>query len=67
MRLVVLLILASMLGYGVFQLDKIDPDNYVKMYIGHYVIEVKVLGFLILVPALGSSPKASVDVFSLDL
>lgn len=49
MRLVVLLILASMLGYGVFQLDKIDPDNYVKMYIGHYVIEVKVLGFLILV------------------
>ncbi|MFT7527604.1 MAG: HemY protein [Arenicella sp.] len=49
MRLVVLLILASVLGYGVFQLDKIDPDNYVKMYIGHYVIEVKVLGFLILV------------------
>jgi HemY protein len=49
MRLVVLLILASVLGYGVFQLDRIDPDNYVKMYIGHYVIEVKVLGFLILV------------------
>jgi HemY protein len=48
MRLVVLLILASVLGYGVFQLDKIDPDNYVKIYIGHYVIEVKVLGFLIL-------------------
>ena len=49
MRLIVLIILASVVGYGALQLDKIDPDNYVKMYIGQYVIEVKVLGFLMLV------------------
>ena len=49
MRLIVLMILASVLGYGAFQLDKIDPDNYVKMYMGDYVIEVKLLFFLIMV------------------
>ena len=51
MRLIVLIILASVLGYGALQLDRIDQNNYVKMYIGQYVIEVKVLGFLMLVIA----------------
>jgi len=48
MRLIVLIILASLFGYGALQIDKIDPDNYVKMYLGNYVVEVKVLGFLLL-------------------
>jgi HemY protein len=51
MRLIVLILLASLIGYGVLQIDRIDPDNYVKMYLGNYVIEVKVLGFLLLVLA----------------
>ena len=48
MRLIVLVLLASVAGYGALQIDKIDPDNYVKMYLGNYVVEVKVLGFLLL-------------------
>lgn len=48
MRMIVLIVLASIVGYGALQIDKIDPDNYVKMYIGHYLIEIKVLGFLLL-------------------
>ncbi|NNC99552.1 MAG: tetratricopeptide repeat protein [Gammaproteobacteria bacterium] len=48
MRLIVMVILASIIGYGVLQIDKIDPDNYVKLYLGNYVIEIKVLGFLVL-------------------
>lgn len=48
MRFILLIMLASVFGYGVLQIDKIDPDNYVKMYLGNYVIEVKVLGLLLL-------------------
>lgn len=48
MRLIILLLLASAFGYGLLQIEKIDPNNYVKMYIGNYVVEVKVLGFLLL-------------------
>ncbi|MFT5573097.1 MAG: HemY protein [Cryomorphaceae bacterium] len=49
MRYVILLLLASVFGYGALQIGRIDPDNYVKMYIGNYVIEIKVLGFILLV------------------
>ena len=52
MRLILLLLLAATFGYGVLQIDKIDPDNYVKMYIGGYLIEVKVLGFILMSIAL---------------
>ncbi len=48
MRIIVLIILASFVGFGAMQLDKIDPDNYVKMYLGSYVVEVKVLGLIML-------------------
>lgn len=48
MRLILLIILASIAGYGILQIDKLDPDNYVKMYLGNYVVELKVVQFLIL-------------------
>ncbi len=49
MRLILLFALASLLGYGILQVDKLDPDNYVKMYLGNYVVELKVVSFLVLV------------------
>jgi len=49
MRYILLLLLAAIFGWGVLQIDRLDPDNYVKMYIGSYVVEIKVLGFLLLV------------------
>lgn len=49
MRYVLLLLLATIFGYGALQIGRLDPDNYVKMYIGNYVVEVKVLGFILLV------------------
>lgn len=48
MRLILLLVLASVFGYGLLQINKIDPDNYVKMYIGGYLVEIQVLGFVLL-------------------
>lgn len=48
MRLIILIALASIVGYGVLQIDKLDPDNYVKMYLGNWVVELKVVQFLIL-------------------
>ena len=48
MRLILLLVLASVVGYGILQIDKIDPNSYVKMYVGGYLVEVKVLGFMLL-------------------
>lgn len=52
MRYILVLALAALCGYGVFQIGELDPDNYVKMYIGQYVVEIKVLGFLLAVLAL---------------
>lgn len=49
MRYVLLLFLASVFGYGALQIGRLDPDNYVKMYIGNYVVEIKVLGFILLI------------------
>ena len=48
MRYIILLLLAAACGYGVLQFGNLYPDNYVKMYLGNYVIEIKVLGFLFL-------------------
>ena len=48
MKLIFLVILASLAGYGLLQIDRLDPDNYVKMYLGNYVVELKVVQFLIL-------------------
>ena len=49
MRILLLLLAASVFGYGVLQIDKIDPNNYVKIYIANHVIEIKLLGFILLV------------------
>ena len=49
MRAILLIVLACVSGYWVLQIDKIDPDNYVKMYLGSYVVEMNVLGFILLV------------------
>lgn len=48
MRAILLILLASAVGYGALQIDRLDPDNYVKMYLGNYVVELKVVQFLIL-------------------
>ena len=48
MRLIVIIFLVFLAAYGVMQIDQIDPDNYVKMYLGNYVVEIKVLGLLLL-------------------
>jgi len=52
MRLIILLLSAGAFGYGLLQIDKIDPNNYFKMYLGNYVVEVKVLGFILLLVGL---------------
>jgi len=51
MRLLILALFACIIGFGVFQVGKLDPDNYVKMYVGGYLVEVKVLGFILLLVA----------------
>jgi HemY protein len=48
MRLIILIALASIAGYGILQIDRLDPDNYVKMYLGNWVVELKVVQFLLL-------------------
>ena len=52
MRGFILLLLATICGYGALQIGKLDPDNYVKIYVGNYVVEVKLLGFLLFLLAL---------------
>lgn len=51
MRAFILLLLATVCGYAALQIGRLDPDNYVKMYVGNYVVEVKLLGFLLFVLA----------------
>ena len=48
MRMILLTVLALVVGYGVLQLDSIDPDNYVKIYFANHSYEMKLLGFLLL-------------------
>jgi len=51
MRGFLLLLFATICGYGALQIGKLDPDNYVKMYVGNYVVEINLLGFLLFVLA----------------
>lgn len=51
MRMLILALLACIVGFGVFQVGKLDPDNYVKMYVGGYLVEVKLLGFILFLVA----------------
>ena len=44
----IIILLAFVAGYGLLQLGQIDPDNYVKVYLSNYVVEVSVVQFLVL-------------------
>ncbi len=48
MRWVILVALAVGIGFGLFQFIDIYPDNYVKIYVDTYLIEMSFTGFLIL-------------------
>jgi len=48
MRWVILVAVAIVVGFGLFQLVDIYPDNYVKIYVDTYLIEMSFAGFLIL-------------------
>lgn len=49
MRRVLLVIAAVIVGYGVYLLTLIGPGNYVKIYAGNYLWEMRLVGFLIAV------------------
>ncbi|MEM7359476.1 MAG: heme biosynthesis HemY N-terminal domain-containing protein [Pseudomonadota bacterium] len=49
MRMIIVILLASVFGYGALRINELYPDNYVKMYLGNYVVEVKVLGLLLII------------------
>ena len=46
--MILLAVLALVVGYGVLQLDSIDPHNYVKIYFANNSYEMKLLGFILL-------------------
>ncbi len=48
MRWVIMIAVALVLGFGLFQLVDIYPDNYVKIYVDTYLIEMSFMGFLLL-------------------
>lgn len=48
MRWVILVAIAIGLGFGLFQLVDIYPDNYVKIYVDKYLVEMSFMGFLVL-------------------
>ncbi len=52
MRAFIIILLAFVAGYGLLQLGQIDPDNYVKVYLANYVVEVSVVQFLVLLAIL---------------
>ena len=49
MRILLLIILALVAGYGVFLVGEIQPGNYVKIYAGSYLIELNLLSFILLI------------------
>lgn len=49
MRYVILVILACLTGYVFFLLGQLQPGNYVKIYVGSYLLELTFLQFLVLV------------------
>jgi len=48
MRLIGLIVLALLCGYGILQINHLYPDNYVKVYLAGYVMEVNLLVLLLL-------------------
>ena len=48
MRLIGLIILALLCGYGMLQVNHLFPDNYIKIYLAGYVMEVNLLVLLLL-------------------
>ena len=48
MRAFFFIAFAFLVGYGLLYIGQVDPDNYVKMYMSGYVIEVSVIQFLVL-------------------
>lgn len=52
MRSIIVIVLALVCGFGLYQIDRIDPDNYIKLYVGNYLVEIKLFGFILLCIAL---------------
>ncbi len=52
MRWIVLIILALAAGVGLFHIIDVYPDNYVKVYVGKYLIEMSFIGFLFMLTLL---------------
>lgn len=48
MRWVFIVALALILGFGFFQIVDIYPDNYVKIYVDTYLVEMSFVAFLLL-------------------
>ncbi len=49
MRVLLIILFASIAGYGAFLIGQIEPGNYVKIYAGSYLIELNLLSFVLLV------------------
>lgn len=47
MRYLVYTLLAVGLAFGLLQLDEIDSNNYVKIYLAGYAIEMNAIGFIV--------------------
>ena len=47
MRYIVYTLLAVGLAFGLLQVAELDPDNYVKIYLAGYAIEMNVIGFIV--------------------
>ncbi len=47
MRWIVLLVIALLIGFGLFSLIDIYPDNYVKVYVDNWLVEMSFAGFLL--------------------
>jgi len=48
MRAFFFILLAFAIGFGLLYIGQVDPDNYVKVYMSGYVIEISVIQFSIL-------------------
>ena len=47
MRLAIMVVVAALVGYGIYLLSLLGPGNYVKIYAGSYLWELRLVGFLI--------------------
>lgn len=46
MRLAIIVVVAALVGYGAYLLSLLGPGNYVKIYAGSYLWELRLVGFL---------------------